>query len=261
MNIFHHACATVAILITCGISSWAIKPFPTDPVERSKALERYKQGLKLYATGQKLHNEGKYEDANSTYGQAMALFQDGPKPDMANSYNRLGNSYLEDDPDRALWYYAKALSIRIQDHGQINETVAASYNNVGMTCMKMMEYDRAIAYFEAARNIFLRVSPKQDSGHVGASYGRLGSVYAAKEEYAEAVLHYEKALGIFLKVFGEKHPNIARAKRDLGYALVKKGEKKKGLDMLLEAKDIFIATEGAKYVETQELIKSIKKLQ
>ena len=81
-----------------------------------------------------------------------------------------------------------------------------------------------------------------------------------EKEYVEAVRHYEKALEIFLKVSGPKHPNVARSKRDLGYALIKNGEKKKGLDMLLEAKEIFIATEGAQYVETQELIKSIKDL-
>ncbi|MFP6886684.1 MAG: tetratricopeptide repeat protein [Opitutales bacterium] len=250
----------VGILATCCSTSWAVKPLPTDPAERAKALEKYKQGLGLYAKGQKLHGEGKYEDANATYGRAMDLFRDGPKPDMGNSYNRLGNAYLAEEPRIAFWYYAKALSIRRQDHGREHETVASSFNNVGMACMQMKEYDRAITYFDAATNIFRRVIPKRDNGQVAAGYGRLGSAYTAKKEYVEAVRHYEKALEIFLKVSGLKHPNVARSKRDLGYALIKNGEKKKGLDMLLEAKDIFIATEGAQYVETQELIKSIKDL-
>ena len=63
-----------------------------------------------------------------------------------------------------------------------------------------------------------------------------------------------------MNISGSKHPNVARAKRDLGYALIKNGDKKEGLEMLLEAKDVFIATEGAQYIETQELIQRIKKL-
>lgn len=250
----------LGIYVTFFTSSHGVKPLPKDPVERAKALERYKQGLALYAKGQKLHGESKYEDANATYGQAMELFQDGPKPDMGNSYNRLGNAFLAEEPRIALWYYAKALSIRRRDHGREHETVASSFNNVGMACMQMKEYDRAITYFDAAINIFRQVIPKRDNGQVAAGHGRLGSAYTSKKEYGEAVRHYEKALEIFLKVSGPKHPNVARSKRDLGYALIKNGEKKKGLDMLLEAKDIFIATEGAQYVETEELIKSIKDL-
>ena len=65
---------------------------------------------------------------------------------------------------------------------------------------------------------------------------------------------------IFLKVFVPNHPNIARAKRDLGYAMIRNKEKKQGLALLMEAKDIYIATEGAQYVETLELIQNIKKL-
>ncbi len=250
----------LGIYVTFFATSHGVKPFPKDPVERAKALERYKQGLGLYAKGQKLHGEGKYEDANATYGQAMELFQDGPKPDMANSYNRLGNVYLTDDPYVALWYYAKALAIRRRDHGREHETVASSFNNVGMVCMQMEEYDRAITYFGAAMGIFRRLNRKPNNGQVASGHSRIGSAYLAKKEYAEAVSHYEKGADMFLNVFGRKHPNVARAKRDLGYALIEKGEKKKGIGILLEAKEIFIATEGAKHIETQELEKSIRKL-
>ena len=241
-------------------SAWAVKPFPTDPVEKAKALERYKQGLALYAKGQKLYYAKKYGDANATYEQALTLFQDGPKPDIANSFNILGNIYLNEDPRVALWYYARALSIRIADHGQEHEAVASSYNKVGVACMKMEEYDRAIAYFSGALGIFKRVIRKKDSGHFGANHCHLGNAYAAKKDYEQAVSHFEQALAIFLKVFGEKHPNIARVKRDLGFALIEKGDKKKGLMVLEEAKVIYIATEGAGYVETKELIEKLKKL-
>ncbi|MBT4666838.1 MAG: tetratricopeptide repeat protein, partial [Opitutae bacterium] len=91
-------------------------------------------------------------------------------------------------------------------------------------------------------------------------HNRLANAYAAKDEHGEAKRHHEKALEIFLKVFGPNHPNIARAKRDLGYAMIRNKEKKQGLALLMEAKDIYIATEGAQYVETLELIQNIKKL-
>ena len=257
------------LIKVCGLSSllslfvlgvWAAKPFPKDPAERAKALERYKQGLSLYAKGQKLQSNGKLDEANATYGQAMALFQDGPKPDMANCYNRLGNAHLEKTPEKSLWYYSEALSIRRKDHGEEHEAVAASHNNAGTACMKMNEYDQAIVHFESSMKIFQRVTSARDKRQVGASHNRLGNAYAAKDEHGEAKRHHEKALGIFLKVFGPKHPNIARAKRDLGYAMIRNKEKKQGLDLLMEAIDIFKATEGDQYIETLELIQNIKKL-
>ena len=240
--------------------AWAAKPFPKDPVERAKALERYKQGLGLYAQGQKLQRDGKFDEANATYSQAMTLFQDGPKPDIPNCYNRLGNAYLEKKPEKALWYYSAALSIRRQDHGEEHEAVAASHNNAGTACMKMKEYEQAIAHFESSMNIFRRDASQRDKRQVGATHNRLGSAYTAKNEHGEAKLHHEKALEIFLKVFGPNHPNIARAKRDLGYAMIQNKEKKQGLTLLNEARDIFVAAEGAQYIETQELIQNIKKL-
>jgi hypothetical protein len=42
--------------------------------------------------------------------------------------------------------------------------------------------------------------------------------------------------------------------------MIQNKEKKQGLTILNEAKDIFIATEGAQYIETLELIQNIKKL-
>jgi tetratricopeptide (TPR) repeat protein len=240
--------------------AWAAKPFPKDPVERAKALERYKQGLGLYAQGQKLQSTGKYDEANATYSQAMNLFQDGPKPDMANCFNRLGNVYLDKTPERSLWYYKEALRIRMQDHGEAHEAVAASHNNAGTACIKMKKYDQAIAHFESSMGIFQRATSAKDKRQVGATHNRLGSAYTAKNEHGEAKRHHEKALEIFLKVFGPNHPNIARAKRDLGYSMIQNKEKRQGLAILNEAKDIYIATKGAQYIETLELIQNIKKL-
>jgi len=248
------------IFLCLGSAAYCVKPFPKDPILRAKALERYKKGLKLYSEGQKLHEQGKFEDANTTYGKAMEFFGDGPKPDMANSYNRLGNEYLTDNPYFALWYYGKALSIRRKDHGREHESVASSFNNVGMVCIHLKEYDRAIAYFEAAMGIFSKVNPKQNNGQVASCHNRIGSAYLAQKKFQQAVSHYEKGADMFLKTFGQKHPNVARAKRDLGFAYLEKGEKKKALDLLLQAKDIFTATEGAASIEAQELTKRLKKL-
>jgi tetratricopeptide (TPR) repeat protein len=260
MKKFLQVCTLLMFLCLPVFPIWAAKPFPKDPAERAKALERYKQGLGLYAKGQKLQSDGKYDEANATYGQAMVLFEDGPKPDMANCYNRLGNAYLEKTPEKALWYYSEALSIRRQDHGEEHEAVAASHNNAGTACMKMKEYDQAITHFERSMNIFQRATSARDKRQVGAARNRLGGAYSAKNEHGEAKRHQEKALEIFLKVFGPNHPNVARAKRDLGYAMIQNKEKKEGLTILNEAKDIFIATEGAQYIETLELIQNIKKL-
>ena len=260
MKKFLKVCSISSLLCLSVFPTWAAKPFPKDPAERAKALERYKQGLGLYAKGQKFQSDGKYDEANATYGQAMVLFQEGPKPDMANCYNRLGNAYLEKTPKKALWYYSEALLIRRQDHGEEHEAVAASHNNAGTACMKMKEYNQAIAHFKSSMNIFRRATSAKDKRQVGAAHNRLGSAYSAKNEYGEAQRHQEKALEIFLKVFGPNHPNVARAKRDLGYAMIQNKEKKEGLTILNEAKDIFIATEGAQYIETLELIQNIKKL-
>ena len=248
--------------ILCSLSLFSaslfIAPNFTAKPLGPEALERYKQGLALYAKGQKLHDAGKYEEANATYGQAMDLFRDGPKPDMANCYNRLGNVYVAKEPRKALWYYSQALYIRRIDHGREHPAVATSLNNVGMACMKMEEYDHAIAYFEAAMNVFRKVIPPKDNRHIATNHNLIGSAYAAQNLHGKALLHHKEALRIYLKVYGEKHPNVARSKRELGFSHLAQGDKKTALTLLNEAKDLLIATEGAGYVETKELVEKIK---
>jgi tetratricopeptide (TPR) repeat protein len=260
MKLLLAVCSIVALILSLGVAH-GVKSLPKDPVERAKALERYKQGLALYAKGQKLHREKKFDEANATYGEAMELFQDGPKPDMANCYNSLGNAYLSEKPHVALWYYAKGLSVRLDDHGQEHETVATSYNHVGMACMKMKEYDRAVTYFKGSMGIFKRLNPRSNNPHLAASHSFIGSAHAGKKDHAEAIHHYEKALEAFIRSFGQKHPNVARAKRDLGFAMIEKGgQKQEAKALLLEAKNLFDATMGPGYVETKELVEKMKKL-
>ncbi len=256
MKTMHSSFSLFCILFSIGAlasaSGLAAKPLDAE------ALERYKQGLALYAAGQKLHDAGKYDEANATYGQALNLFRDGPKPDMGNCYNRLGNAYLTKEPRKALWYYSQALGIRRIDHGREHPAVATSLNNVGMACMRMEEYDHALSYFEAAMDIFRKVIPVKDNRHVATNHNHIGMACAAKKLHDKAVLHHKEALRIYLKIYGDKHPNVARSKRELGFAHLNRGDKKTALALLHEAKDILIATEGADYVETKELVQKLK---
>ena len=199
-------CGLSSLLSLCVLGIWAAKPFPKDPAERAKALERYKQGLGLYAKGQKLQSDGKFDEANATYGQAMTLFQDGPKPDMANCYNRLGNAHLEKTPEKSLWYYSEALSIRRKDHGEEHEAVAASHNNAGTACMKMKEYDQAIARFV---HLEIDKSFKKYPSWQAKSILEIGRVLLAQDKREEAVQRFKDILNH--PVLGkEKAATVAR---------------------------------------------------
>ena len=74
-------------------------------------------------------------------------------PDIAASYNNLGNVYRDKgEYERAIEYYKQSLEIMLKAyHDSPNHPdIAASYNSLGVTYYVKQEYEEAIKYCNKA---------------------------------------------------------------------------------------------------------------
>lgn len=124
----------------------------------------------------------------------------------AKIYNCLGGFYADlnrdcDDINKSLYYHMEALKIREKNRSKIWD-LAKTYNNLGM-----------VYYYK--------------------------SKYSDKEENLKsAEKYYEKTLELRLEIFGDNHPNIARALVNLGDIFVEQGKYEKALQYMIKGLNI-----------------------
>ena len=75
----------------------------------------------------------------------------------------------------------------------------------------------------------------------------LGAADRVAREFDDALVHYQAALDAYSKMFGEAHPETGRALTNLGGLYISRGEPDKAIEVLLRAKQSFIATLGAEH--------------
>ena len=75
-------------------------------------------------------------------------------PDVATSYNNLGNLYYSMGRyEEALPLHQKALEIMLEQLGERHPNVASAYNNLAVLYKSMGRYEEAIAHYQHAINI------------------------------------------------------------------------------------------------------------
>ena len=72
-------------------------------------------------------------------------------PDLATTYNNIGNVYLaQGKNEEALKWLDKALAIREKVLDPLHPDLASSYSNIGVAYVGMKIYEEALEYFEKA---------------------------------------------------------------------------------------------------------------
>ncbi|PCJ28981.1 MAG: hypothetical protein COA94_03080, partial [Rickettsiales bacterium] len=201
-------------------------------IAKTEAPESFELLKNLFVLHQKMKAT---EDALAVAEKMLRLSQaqhpDNPNhPDLAASYNSLGNAYdLKGNYDKAIEYHDLALTIRLQAYANSlsHPEIAASYNNLGNAYNAKGEYGQAIIYHKQALAI-RQEAYVSNPNHpdLATSFNNLGNAYERKGEYDQAILYHEQALGVMQKAYTSTphHPDLATSFNNLGNAYEKKGE-------------------------------------
>ena len=182
-------------------------------VETAKlALSHYAQFKDSLQMAFVLHNmafgyyhAGKVKEALDCHTKEILLLGDKDQPLLARAYNQLGNIWAVDlkDNQQALGYYEKSLAIKLplNDPGSI----AASYNNIGITYKDLNQPEKALANYELA----LEYGKK--SGVAIQQYNPLiniANLHKRYNRYQQALDTYAKALQLINKITNRQRTSL-----------------------------------------------------
>lgn len=202
---------------------------------KDKSLEYYKKAQSVLLSNGDINNpdlaaiynnigsiylqKGEFESAMQNLEKSLEIYggldmENSPK--TADSYDNLGGVYLnmKDGEDTALYYFHKALDIRLHVLGENCPDVANSYNNIGTMYYNQFDYDKALEYYNKALSIRLSIFGK-DHPDVAQSYYNIGwwYQYHGKGKDQKALEYYNKALKIWQYTLGKEHKNTQKAEK------------------------------------------------
>ena len=125
----------------------------------------------------------------------LKIHGDSPHPDIAASYNNIGDIYRsKGDYSSAMNYYQKSVTMQLKIHGDYAHIdIAASYNNVGTVYKSQGDYSSAMDYHQKALYIQLKMHGDSPHPDIATSYINIGNVYRSKGDYSSAMDYYQKA--------------------------------------------------------------------
>ncbi|CAF3564336.1 unnamed protein product [Adineta steineri] len=170
---------------------------------------------------------GQFNKAEELYN--VLLEQTSDESENAYYYNQLGyvRDY-QDDYEKAIWYYGKALEIQQKTLPSNHPSLAISNGNIGGVFVNMGEYSKALSYYEKALEIQQKTLPSNHPD-LGTSYNNIGSVYDSMGEYSKALSFYEKDLEICQKTLPSNHPDLASSYNNIGGVYVNMEEHSEAL--------------------------------
>ncbi len=200
------------------------------------------------------------EEAIRFYTQALEFEEEAQKrmeifEDLGESYNLIGNYDMSmDSYNRALELTEKKKDIADikakiggihQERGEYGESIRIctealdlvkgegckeevfSLDTIGMTYLRMGEYDRALEHLEKSLKIGEMIGDQKD---IATSLKLIGIVYFNRGENDEAFEYFEKSLTIFEKIGHQ--PGIHACLNNIGNVYSKRGEYARSLEWL-----------------------------
>ncbi|MDD3481283.1 MAG: tetratricopeptide repeat protein [Patescibacteria group bacterium] len=142
--------------------------------ERFDIEDREKE-QSLVEAGQKLFNNGRFEEAEAKFIESLQL---NPKEDKA--YHFLGMIYLRQQEYKG----AEEVLEKATELNVLNDT---ALNNLGLACHNQNKYEKAVAAFEKS----IQLNDK-----IGHRYVNLGLAYQGLKDYEKAAIAFENAARI-----------------------------------------------------------------
>jgi len=191
----------------------ALQDFEKDHKENSLDA-----ALALSHLGNLYRTTGKYAQAEEHLARALAIRQSYLREDnewIAASYNDLGLIYSITDPDKALAYYEKALTIYQKLHGKDHPKIALTNTNTGFVYRQMELYGDAVNNLESALKTWEKIYPQPHPTKAFVLFS-LGETYLKMGDRKAAQGYYDRALTMYESSYGKKHPERAAVLNAIG---------------------------------------------
>lgn len=165
---------------------------------------------------------GKYDDAEMNFKQAIASYEQVTIEDIAKRHLRRSKDDLiatalinlckvyeiKGDYQRCKDLAMKALDIFITNHGEMHQSVASAYSQLGSVYCALGNNSEGLKYFEKAVTIWIKVYGEHHP-FVAIAYNNIGSTLSDMNENMRALTYHQKALETKLAVYGEMHLSTA----------------------------------------------------
>ena len=212
--------------------------------------------LLLSRTGYYYESQGRYEEAEPLYVDALAMGQrllGEAHPDVATSLNNLAALYYSQGRyEEAEPLYRDALAMSQRLLGEAHPAVATSLNNLALLYRSQGRYEEAEPlYLEAlamSKQLLGEAHPD-----VATSLNNLALLYDSQGRYGDAEPLYLEALAMRKQLLGEAHPAVASSLFNLGALRYNQGRYSEALALLLQARPIYLSQLGPDHPNTQAL--------
>ena len=220
------------------------------------------------------HETGDYQFAKDCHMRALEILQklnpQSPTPEIADSYNKLGNVFFNSGKiEEAKDYFQKSLDMRKLLYGHQHPNVAASLSNLGSVHSEMGDLATARDFFQRS-HVLREENYGEMHPHVADSLSNLGILYSKICSHVEAIQYHERALEMRKKLFFEDHGLIADSYNNLALAYKFAGQLEKAKECFQSALHIrekvsgkdhpvvaaLLSNLGVLYMELEEMEKS-----
>lgn len=194
---------------------------------------------RLSEQGKTLCKKLQYSKAHDVRQQAVAL-----NPNDIDALIYLGS--IENDiglNKDALPRNLKALELAIRKHGENHSIVATIHNNIGITYIKLGNYDKALEYLQMGLKMNLQLFGDKHQ-NVAMNYNNIALVYDELGEDNKALEFKQKSLEIRIETLGENHQDTALIYNNLGVTYDTLGNYNKALECYQNSLKIYLELFG-----------------
>lgn len=183
---------------------------PTKPAEAQPVRQTASSLKKI---GLKCVRDGNFSLALDCHRKALAMHKKESggeqNEDTAEHYDNLGTVYHETGAaNRAASYYHKALTIRLNLHGQDHLSTASSFDRIGTAYSEQGDYARALNFHHKAKHVKKKLLGREHEG-TAKSFWNIGDVHYKKGDFDEAMIYFNKALDVQKRVLDDDDPDKA----------------------------------------------------
>ncbi len=159
-------------------------------------------------------------------------------PDLAKSYNTLGNGYLGlNQPDLALNFYRQAADLFSRRYGATHAWTLGVRNNIAIILKDKGRYAEALRLYNEDLRAQEAVHGKEHPD-VTSVLDNIAEVYYLEKRYDEALPIFREALAIDSKVLGPSHYDLSYSLKGIGISLLGLGRPREAIAPLEQALDV-----------------------
>ena len=212
---------------------------------KSKSL-----GELFYRSGFFQETQGKFNDAQVLYKQALSTFEKVyglNHPEVAKVLRNIGfNYYCKGQYLKGIDIVERALDMDEKILGKEHPDVAQDLNSLGIIYWALHELDKAGVLFERAVKINM-IHYESDHIVFAKILNNLGLLLFTQNKPEEALENYERALKIYEKKCGLMNYYVANIHNNLGFVHRKLGDLEKAEKMFEKALEIFESLLGSNH--------------